>query len=85
MSKHLTDIDNNDIMKTLPQVQQADKFMENAREIQQTLGATSKSLVVARGNMERGMVEYALGKMPKVERDKTSVEAPSRELCGHAW
>ena len=81
VSIHISESDIKGILKILPQMREANDFMEKAWNIQESLVDTGKSLVAARGDMECDMVEYLLGKMSKSDRDKTSLAAISRNLC----
>ena len=79
VSIHLSESDVKGLLKVLPEVQEANTYMEKARAIQKELGP-SKSMVVARGTMECDMVDYVLNKMSKADKEKTSLGDISRNL-----
>ena len=83
VSIHLSDSDIKGILKVLPQVKEADSYMERASNIVKETGET-QTATVARGIMECDMVDYVMNKMSKANREKTSLAQISRHMK-HSW
>ena len=83
VSIHLSDSDIKGILKVLPQVKEADSYMERASNIVKETGET-QTATVARGIMECDMVDYVMNKMSKANREKTSLAQISRYIK-HSW
>ena len=83
VSIHITEADIKGLLKVLPQVQEANSYMERAATIVKEFGA-DRSKNIARGKMECDMVEYVLKKMPKANIDKLSLAQISRRVK-HSW
>lgn len=83
VSIHITESDVRSLLKVLPQVQEANGYMERAAKIVKEFSA-DRSNNIARGKMECDMVEFIMKKMPKTKMENLSLGQISRRVK-HSW